>query len=74
MDQALQDAGSYEEFLENLSSMGYIELPGRKRLSVQGTQVGRGRPNPLLGERYRNGRLWQRLDAFNPEAMERRYR
>ncbi len=27
MDQALQDAGSYEEFLENLFSMGY-ELGG----------------------------------------------
>lgn len=27
VDQALQDAGSYEEFLENLSSMGY-ELRG----------------------------------------------
>ena len=42
VDQALQDAGSYEEFLENLSSMGY-ELRGRKHLSVREPGAGRGR-------------------------------
>ena len=35
VDQALQDAGSYEEFLENLFSMGY-ELRGRKHLCCSG--------------------------------------
>lgn len=42
MDQALQDAGSYEEFLENLSNMGY-ELRGENVFPFGNTeQEGQG--------------------------------
>jgi len=60
VDQALQDAGSYEEFLENLSSMGY-ELRGRKRLSVREPGAGRARRLDQLGEEYTEERLRQRF-------------
>lgn len=60
MDQALQDAGSYEEFLENLSNMGY-ELRGRKRLSVREPGAGRARRLDQLGEEYTEERLRQRF-------------
>lgn len=63
VDQALQDAGSYEEFLENLSSMGY-ELRGRKRLSVREPGAGRARRLDQLGEEYTEERLRHVLDAF----------
>ena len=64
MDQALQDAGSYEEFLENLSSMGY-EVRGKKRLSVrERSQGGQGRLD-RLGEDYTEGKVFGSvLDAF----------
>ncbi|MFR3949027.1 MAG: relaxase/mobilization nuclease domain-containing protein [Ruminococcus sp.] len=42
VDQALQDAGSYEEFLENLSSMGY-ELLGKKAPFCSGTRSRKGK-------------------------------
>lgn len=60
VDQALQDAGSYEEFLENLSSMGY-ELRGRKRLSVREPGAGRARRLDQLGEEYTEEKLRQRF-------------
>lgn len=60
VDQALQDAGSYEEFLENLSSMGY-ELRGRKRLSVREPGAGRARRLDQIGEEYTEERLRQRF-------------
>lgn len=60
VDQALQDAGSYEEFLENLFSMGY-ELRGRKRLSVREPGAGRARRLDQLGEEYTEEKLRQRF-------------
>lgn len=68
VDQALQDAGSYEEFLENLSSMGY-ELRGRKRLSVREPGAGRARRLDQLGEEYTEERFRQRFGRLPVPEM-----
>ena len=64
VDQALQDAGSYEEFLENLSSMGY-EIRGRKRISVREPGAGRARRLDQLGEDYTEERILQRFGRLS---------
>lgn len=60
VDLAVQDAATYEEFLENLRSMGY-ELSGRKHLAVRETGAGRVRRLDLLGEEYTEEMLRRRI-------------
>ena len=66
VDQALQDAGSYEEFLENLSSMGY-EIRGRKRISVRGARCRKGKAaGSARGRLYRGKDSAAFWTPFNP--------
>lgn len=67
VDQALQDAGTYEEFMENLSSMGY-EIRGKKRLSVREPGAGKARRLDQLGDAYTEAGLRMRIGGlFIPE-------
>ena len=60
VDRAVEDAATYEEFLENLRNMGY-ELSGRKHLAVRETGAGRVRRLDLLGEEYTEEMLRRRI-------------
>lgn len=51
VDQAVEDADTYEEFLELLKCMGY-ELSGRKHLAVREAGAKRCRRLDSLGEEY----------------------
>lgn len=74
VDLAVQDATTYEEFLENLRSMGY-ELSGRKHLAVRETGAGRVRRLDLLGEEYTEEMLQRRIAHRScPVSPERRNR
>lgn len=61
VDRAVEDAETYEEFLENLRSMGY-ELSGRKHLAVRETRAERVRRLDLLGEEYMEEMLRYRIE------------
>src|SRR5699024_3728569 len=61
VDSAVEDAETYEEFLENLRSMGY-ELSGRKHLAVRETGAERVRRLDLLGEEYTEEMLRYRIE------------
>ena len=61
VDRAVEDAETYEEFLENLRSMGY-ELSGRKHLAVRETGAERVRRLDLLGEEYTEEMLRYRIE------------
>ena len=74
VDRAVEDAETYEEFLENLRSMGY-ELSGRKHLSVRETGAERVRRLDLLGEEYTEEMLRYRIEHSSypaPEADQNR--
>lgn len=66
VDRAVEDAESYEDFLENLRSMGY-ELSGRKHLAVRETDAGRARRLDLLGEEYTEEMLRYRIENTSPQ-------
>ena len=51
VDRAVQDADTYEEFLENLEYMGY-ELSGKKHLALREIGAERARRIDLFGEEY----------------------
>lgn len=51
VDRAVEDADTYEAFLENLRCMGY-ELRGKKRISIREPGAERGRRLDQLGEAY----------------------
>ena len=61
VDRAVEDAETYEEFLENLRSMGY-ELSGKKHLAVRETGAERVRRLDLLGEEYTEEMLRYRIE------------
>ena len=61
VDRAVEDAETYEEFLENLRSMGY-ELSGKKHLAVRETDAERVRRLDLLGEEYTEEMLRYRIE------------
>ena len=69
VDRAVEDAETYEEFLENLRSMGY-ELSGRKHLSVRETGAERVRRLDLLGEEYTEEMLRYRIEHSSYPASE----
>ena len=74
VDRAVEDAETYEEFLENLRSMGY-ELSGRKHLAVRETGAERVRRLDLLGEEYTEEMLRYRIEHSSyptPEADQNR--
>ena len=74
VDRAVEDAETYEEFLENLRSMGY-ELSGRKHLAVRETGAERVRRLDLLGEEYTEEMLRYRIEHSSypvPEADKNR--
>ena len=69
VDRAVEDAETYEEFLENLRSMGY-ELSGRKHLAVRETGAERVRRLDLLGEEYTEEMLRYRIEHSSYPASE----
>lgn len=69
VDRAVEDAETYEEFLENLRSMGY-ELSGRKHLAVRETGAERVRRLDLLGEEYTEEMLRYRIEHSSYPAPE----
>ena len=69
VDRAVEDAETYEEFLENLRSMGY-ELSGRKHLAVRETGAERVRRLDLLGEEYTEEMLRYRIEHSSYPATE----
>lgn len=74
VDRAVEDAETYEEFLENLRSMGY-ELSGRKHLAVRETGAERVRRLDLLGEEYTEEMLRYRIEHSScpvPEVDQNR--
>lgn len=74
VDRAVEDAETYEEFLENLRSIGY-ELSGRKHLAVRETGAERVRRLDLLGEEYTEEMLRYRIEHSSypaPEADQNR--
>lgn len=74
VDRAVEDAETYEEFLENLRSIGY-ELSGRKHLAVRETGAERVRRLDLLGEEYTEEMLRYRIEHSSypvPEADKNR--
>lgn len=69
VDRAVEDAETYEEFLENLRSMGY-ELSGKKHLAVRETGAERVRRLDLLGEEYTEEMLRYRIEHSSYPATE----
>ena len=61
MDRAVQDADTYEEFLENLEYMGY-ELSGKKHLALREIGAERARRIDLFGEEYTEEMLRCRIE------------
>lgn len=61
VDRAVQDADTYEEFLENLEYMGY-ELSGKKHLALREIGAERARRIDLFGEEYTEEMLRCRIE------------
>lgn len=61
VDRAVQDADTYEEFLEILEYMGY-ELSGKKHLALRETGAERARRIDLFGEEYTEEMLRCRIE------------
>lgn len=61
VDRAVQDADTYEEFLENLEYMGY-ELSGKKHLALREIGAERARRIDLFGEEYTEEMLCCRIE------------
>lgn len=61
VDRAVEDADTYEEFLELLKCMGY-ELSGKKHLAVREPGAERRRRLDLLGEEYTEEMLRCRIE------------
>lgn len=61
VDCAVQDADTYEEFLEILEYMGY-ELSGKKHLALRETGAERARRIDLFGEEYTEEMLRCRIE------------
>ena len=61
VDRAVEDADTYEEFLELLKCMGY-ELSGKKHLAVRENGAVRNRRLDLLGEEYTEEMLRCRIE------------
>lgn len=69
VDRAVQDADTYEEFLEILECMGY-ELSGKKHLALREIGAERARRIDLFGEEYTEEMLRCRIEKPTVPAQQ----